>query len=52
MACSVAQICEFWEQLRDSAGARQVKGATIGLTHNLGGIGTVVLVNIFGREPR
>lgn len=51
-ATGVAQVCELWEQLRGRAGARQVKDATIGLTHNLGGIGTIVLVNIFGNEPR
>jgi acetyl-CoA C-acetyltransferase len=35
-ATGVSQVVELWEQ--------------IGLTHNMGGIGTVVLVNIFGTE--
>ena len=50
-ATGVAQVVELWEQLRGEAGARQVPGARLGLTHNMGGIGTVVLVNIFGSEP-
>lgn len=50
-ATGVAQVVELWEQLRGEAGARQVDGARIGLTHNMGGIGTVVLVNVFGSEP-
>lgn len=50
-ATGVAQVVELWEQLRHEAGARQVDGARVGLTHNMGGIGTVVLVNIFGIEP-
>ena len=49
-ATGVAQVVELWEQLRGEAGARQVEGATVGLTHNMGGIGTIVLVNIFGSE--
>ena len=51
-ATGVAQICELWWHLRGEAGERQVKDAQIGCTHNLGGLGTVVLVNIFGKEPR
>lgn len=50
-ATGVAQVVELWEQLRGEAGDRQVAGARYGLTHNVGGIGTVVLVNIFGSEP-
>jgi acetyl-CoA C-acetyltransferase len=49
-ATGVAQVVELWEQLRGEAGKRQVDGAKIGLTHNMGGIGTIVLVNIFGSE--
>ena len=52
-ATGVAQVVELWEQLRGEAGDRGVVDAEIGLTHNLGGIGTVVSVNIYGRErPR
>jgi acetyl-CoA C-acetyltransferase len=50
-ATGVSQVVELWEQLRGQAGDRQVEGAKIGLTHNMGGIGTVVLVNIFGSAP-
>jgi acetyl-CoA C-acetyltransferase len=49
-ATGVAQVVELWEQLRGEAGDRQVEGARYGLTHNVGGIGTVVLVNIFGSQ--
>lgn len=51
-ATGVAQVCELWWHLRGEAEERQVKDAQIGCTHNLGGLGTVVLVNIFGKEPR
>jgi len=37
-------------QLRDQAGARQVKGARLGLAHNLGGPGAVACVSILGNE--
>jgi acetyl-CoA C-acetyltransferase len=45
-------VVELFEQLRSEAGERQVEGARIGLTHNMGGIGTIVLVNVFGSERR
>lgn len=35
-ATGVAQICELFEQLRGNAGKIQVKGAEIGLQHNIG----------------
>lgn len=41
---------EITKQLRGEAGQRQVKGAEIGLTHNVGGSGQVVGVHIFRRE--
>lgn len=50
-ATGVSQVVELWEQLRGQAGARQVEGARLGLTHNMGGIGTIVLINVFGSEP-
>jgi acetyl-CoA C-acetyltransferase len=43
----LAQIYEVTEQLRGLAKERQVKDAKIGLTHNLGGNGGSVVVNIF-----
>jgi acetyl-CoA C-acetyltransferase len=46
-ATGVAQIAEIFWQLRQEAGARQVEGAKIGLTHNNSGPGEHT-VNIFG----
>jgi len=43
----LAQIYEITNQLRGRCGERQVKGAKIGLTHNLGGNGGTVVVYIF-----
>lgn len=43
----LAQIYEITNQLRGKCGQRQVKGAKIGLTHNLGGNGGTVVVYIF-----
>lgn len=51
-ATGVAQVCELWSQLRGEAGKRQVKNASVGLTHNVGGVGTQVMVNIFANELR
>jgi acetyl-CoA C-acetyltransferase len=36
-------------QLTEQAGKRQVKGAEIGLTHNIGGLGATGVVNILKR---
>jgi len=49
-ATGVAQVVEIVKQLRGEAGARQVKGARIGLTQNMGGSGGSTLVHIFERE--
>ena len=43
----LAQIYEITNQLRGKSKERQVKGAKIGLTHNLGGNGGTVVVYIF-----
>ncbi len=51
-ATGAAQIAEIATQLRGEAGARQVEGARVGLTHTLGGNTATVLVSLFGREPR
>jgi acetyl-CoA C-acetyltransferase len=46
--CSMAvEICK---QLRGEAGERQVKGAEVGLTQNVGGSGQIVAVHIYRRE--
>ncbi|MBZ5496457.1 MAG: thiolase domain-containing protein [Acidobacteriia bacterium] len=46
-ATGVAQVVEIATQLRGGAGARQVKGARIGLTQNMGGTGGSSVVHIF-----
>lgn len=45
-ATGVKQIIEITEQLRKKAGARQVEGANIGLTQNVGGTGATVVVHV------
>lgn len=45
-ATGVKQIAEIVSQLRDEAGKRQVPGAKIGLTHNVGGSGAIAVVHI------
>lgn len=49
-ATGVKQAWEIVKQLRGEAGKRQVKGANIGLTHNVGGTGSTVVVNVFSRQ--
>ncbi len=49
-ATGVAQAIEIVKQLRGEAGARQVKGARIGLTQNMGGSGGSSIVHIFEGE--
>jgi acetyl-CoA C-acetyltransferase len=48
-ATGVAQAVEVFAQLRGEAGARQVPGAGIGLTHNNSGMGEHVVM-VYGRE--
>ena len=50
-ATGVAQACEIFWQLRGEAGKRQAKDVHVGLTHNLGGTGSVALVNLYGNQP-
>lgn len=45
-ATGVKQIIEITTQLRGMAGARQVKGANVGLTQNVGGTGATVVVHV------
>jgi acetyl-CoA C-acetyltransferase len=49
-ATGVAQVVEIVKQLRGEAGERQVKGARIGMTQNMGGSGGSTLVHILERE--
>jgi acetyl-CoA C-acetyltransferase len=48
-ATGVAQAIEIVKQLRGEAGPRQVKGARVGLTQNMGGSGGSTVVHIFER---
>lgn len=45
-ATGVKQIVEITQQLRNSSGSRQVKGARVGLTQNVGGTGATVVVHV------
>jgi acetyl-CoA C-acetyltransferase len=49
-ASGAGQVVEIWKQLRGKAGERQVPGATLGLTHNVGGTGQTCVVHIFERR--
>jgi len=48
-ATGIKQVVEVVEQLRGEAGRRQVEGAEIGLTHNVGGSGGTAVVHILSR---
>jgi acetyl-CoA C-acetyltransferase len=48
-ATGIAQAIEVVEQLRGTAGDRQVRNAAIGLAQNMGGSGASSIVHIFGR---
>ncbi len=45
-ATGIAQIIELCEQLKGTAGGRQVKGAHIGLAQNMGGSGASCVIHI------
>lgn len=47
-ATGIKQVCEVVMQLRGQAGRRQIDGARIGMTHNVGGTGATVAVHILG----
>lgn len=49
-ATGVKQIVEVYQQLKGIAGKKQVEGAQIGLTHNVGGSGATAVVHILKRE--
>jgi acetyl-CoA C-acetyltransferase len=48
-ATGIKQLIEIVHQLRGDA-LRQVRNATIGLSHNIGGTGATALVHILGKE--
>lgn len=48
-ATGIKQIIELVKQLRGEAGPRQVKGAEVGLAHNVGGSGATAVVTIVRR---
>ena len=45
-ATGVKQVVEILQQLKGISGAKQVSGAKIGLTHNVGGSGATAVVHI------
>ena len=47
-ATGIKQVFEIVQQLRGEAGKRQIDGAAIGMTHNVGGTGATVAVHILG----
>lgn len=49
-ATGVSMTCEIVKQLRGDAGERQVPGAKVGLTHNVGGIGQYCFVQVLRRD--
>jgi acetyl-CoA C-acetyltransferase len=49
-ATGTAQAYEIYLQLTDQADRRQVKGAEVGLTHNVGGSGATAAVHVYRRE--
>ncbi len=49
-ATGIAQIVEVTKQLRGEADKRQVEGAKIGMTQNMGGTGGSCVVHILGAE--
>jgi len=49
-ATGVKQVVEIANQLKNKAGKRQVKGARIGLTQNIGGAGGTAVVHILSND--
>jgi acetyl-CoA C-acetyltransferase len=51
-ATGIKQAVECVEQLRGVAGKRQVEGAGVAMTHNVGGTGGTAVCHIFSNERR
>lgn len=51
-ATGIKQAVECVEQLRGAAGKRQVAGARVAMTHNVGGTGGTAVCHIFSSERR
>lgn len=49
-ATGVKQIVEIYQQLSGASGKKQVEGAAVGLTHNVGGSGATAVVHILKRN--
>ncbi|MCK4937024.1 MAG: thiolase domain-containing protein [Methanosarcinales archaeon] len=49
-ATGIKQAVELTQQLRGTAGKRQVDGAEVGMTHNVGGSGGTAVVHILSRN--
>ncbi|HJH29728.1 MAG TPA: thiolase domain-containing protein [Methanosarcinaceae archaeon] len=49
-ATGIKQAVEITQQLRGEAGKRQVDGAEIGMTHNVGGSGATAVIHILSRN--
>lgn len=49
-ATGVKQVVEVYTQLNHLAGERQLKGASVGLTHNVGGTGGTAVVHILRKR--
>ncbi|HUU75448.1 MAG TPA: thiolase domain-containing protein [Methanoregulaceae archaeon] len=47
-ATGIKQVYEIVQQLRGEAGKRQIEGAKIGMTQNVGGTGATVAIHILG----